>query len=1578
MYLLWIFSDRHQRGKAFRLPAVANWSGRLDISKDILYGVDGVYLPVTAENNRWNIYLPEGYAWEGAEGNAQELNHEGVYRLKGEQGSLVIMASLSTKETTVLHKYCFSGREYRIGKQPGNDICYDQRLVSGNHGTITAANGQLMYADYSSNGSWVNGSYLRGQTTALKSGDTIFIAPALTLVVTGDFFAVNMPEGLTVNASAWEQRQANRQAPADLPMTQQYHRSPRLMQQPNVEDIVIDPPIERDRDRSVPVWLAIGPSMTMILPMLVSSVVMGRSMGASLVMMGTSSALSIMWSSINRKYTAKEKAIAEENRQQICQQYYAEQEEKLIAETEREKKRLNMLYLPVRECVKLPTTNDHRLWERLPRHEDFLTVRLGVGEKLLPSHINVQKQKINLVDDPLRHRPQELKDRYQVMKDAPIVLDPKQHQIIGVLGNSSSPWLMQSVVAQIAATHSYHDVRMIILYNERDAEQWKFTHRLPHVYAADDRTLRLSVCHPRAIDEVLSYFEEVLHYREDMKSVKTEEDDGEKNAGPQLPWYIFVVMDPKLVEEHPVFRYMTKPGLGVTMLMQTENMESLPKDCGLIVNAGTELGTIYHADGSTIGVQFEQATMSELQSFARGINNFRIKEMTGDTSIPSLVTFLETYGVRKVTDIDICHNWNENHAWQSIRTTIGFKAGSAPFVLDISDKNHGPHGLIGGTTGAGKSVLLQSFIMSLALNYSPTEIQFILIDYKGGGTSESFRGLPHVAGIIDSSQGARTIFRALASIRGEIKRREVIFKEAGVNNIDDYMKMCNADPNELSLGHLIIVVDEFAELKKEEPEFMNELVSAARVGRSLGMHLVLATQKPGNSVSAEIDANSRFRICLRVASPSDSNELIKHPDAAYLKGMGRCYVKVGSDELYEQVQTSWSGATYNPEALRPEEEPRVLNEAGQPLKFRKRKQQVESKEKPKQEIDVVLDYISETCDKFQYDHARPLWLDEMHETLRLEEVCEMFEQPMWNGEKWPVNPSERLTVLYGMADDVGNQRRIRAEINFAELRNVFVSGLSGAGKTVLLQTLAVGLATQYSPDEVNIYVFSLTSTMLKSLKELPHVGDVVYGDEPDEQIRLMRLLYNEGERRKKLFQELSTDNFLQYNRTAESKGMKKLPAIVVMVDRMQQIRDWDGNRQAVVLERFYEMLGSSASQGIYFVITGLKRSELQTKYDAFVTGLALLQNEREDYAAALGTRIPSDWGGIREYPGRGLMAVNDKEAKEVFLYELQTAAYASTTSDQERAEAVANLGRKMTRVWTGDVPPQIARIPKEPSFAGFMQEEKTRDTLAQPFTLPLGYHKSLGEVVAIRQTEFYSGLIIGPKKSGKSNLIKIMALEMQQKGYQVLLIGAEDMRAWGEAHGITTFAHGSIEWLIARDRVAAEIGSRGRALQAAAAVSAKEKQRVADSFCGIAILIDDLDKFITSYEANDGSAEMVKRRKDMLAFIAFCVADNEKIASYKLFTYATISRAKCSIDMRSKDPFRTMWAVSRGIMLQGVSQETDPYRVASLLPELKKESTLPLGEGVLVQDDNAVRLVIPKLEAEKPAGESPGDEAVEA
>ncbi|GJM70468.1 hypothetical protein HMSSN036_26840 [Paenibacillus macerans] len=274
-------------------------------------------------------------------------------------------------------------------------------------------------------------------------------------------------------------------------------------------------------------------------------------------------------------------------------------------------------------------------------------------------------------------------------------------------------------------------------------------------------------------------------------------------------------------------------------------------------------------------------------------------------------------GARAAGEVDVASRWIRNKPFKGMSVPIGVKAGGNPFYLDMHETGHGPHGLVAGTTGSGKSELLQSIIISLALNYHPHDVVFVLIDYKGGGMADVFKGIPHLVGTITNLGGNETT-RALLSIKSELMRRQRVFSEYGVNNIDRYQKLYysrsrSEQASMPAIPHLIMIADEFAELKQDQPDFMKELVSAARVGRSLGVHLILATQKPAGVVDDQIWSNSKFKICLKVQDETDSKDVIKRPDAAMIKEPGRAYIQVGHDEIFELFQSAYSGADYDPE-----------------------------------------------------------------------------------------------------------------------------------------------------------------------------------------------------------------------------------------------------------------------------------------------------------------------------------------------------------------------------------------------------------------------------------------------------------------------------------------------------------------------------------------------------------------------------------------------------------------------------------------------------------------------------------------
>lgn len=1544
--MLHIWMKFNNRGKGFYLPDQQNWAGQIALDQADTNWSRRVVFQARVLEGQWFLGLPMGgYKWDDYSGDDERaINDRAHMSLSGKYGKIDVIVSVCEKKETIYKKYAFPiNAALVLGRDPQANICMTHPFTSSKHGMIKRVNPvTCTYTDISENGTYINGALIKGRSQQLSFGDKIEVLDGLSIRFLNDVLAINQPGFLDAVTGIQEcdvTQSHNETAPvnnAQQSVYIEYHRSPRRFQKANEETLEIEAPLPKTVDKETPILLQIGPSLTMILPMLMMTLVMDRA-AAGLVMVGTSAVLAVSWGVLNRKHRRKQNAVDEETRIAMCRQYYDEVEATLLAETERERARLTYNFLSVQQCADLPQAKSNRLWERMPSHGDFLAMRLGLGELRLPRPVQYPKDKLSLIEDPLRHEPKRLYDTYSMLQDVPIRINSGKNPVIGVLGNQKKPWMMQSLVLQAAANHSYHDVRIAIIHKPEESNHWKWAKWLPHVFSSDDRNLRMVVSEQSSIHTVFSYLDSILSIRADS-AAEAENEAGEDSANDsivytgQLPYFLIFVTDPSLISNQPIMRYMSSSNLGFSLIVQSENLGMLPKESKLIIEANNQLGSVYSAQGDVMGVRYDDITEAQLQGFARSIAPYRENDAGESSAIPTYVTFMDVYNARSVDELDIWRYWNENLPYEGIKSYIGLRAGAQPFALDVSDKYHGPHGLIAGTTGAGKSVLLQSYILSLAINYNPTEVQFILIDYKGGGTSDSFRGLPHVAGVIDNLQGESAIFRALASLNGEIKRRLAIFKDVGVNNIDDYMKLFNQDPDETPLSHMIIIVDEFAELKQEQPEFMHELVSAARVGRSLGFHLILATQKPSNSVSDEIAANTRFRICLRVASKSDSSEMLHRPDAAYLKGMGRCFVQVGNDEIFEQVQTSFSGAEYNPQALRPEEEPRMLNEAGQPIIIKKKKSAKDRSIKKFTELDAVMARIAEVMALHKVSPAKRLWLDELAKLVMLETIPEV-SRLMYEGGVWPasVDHPTDIKAYYAMADNVTLQTYEQVAIDFTNNKNHMLVGLSGTGKTVALQTIAVSLALTYTPDQLNIYVFSLTSRVLSCLGDLPHVGDIVFEDELDEQIMLINMLKKEDDRRRELFAKLSTDSFVQYNKavSASSGKYQTEPAIVVLVDRMEQLRDWEMQKKGIELQTFYDLLREATSRGIYFVLTGISKNELPMKYHSYISGVALHLADRGDYADVINTRM-SELVNINECAGRGMYKDDNG------VLEMQIALYKTAESDALRADLIRELGLDMTSHWHGRLPMAVPRIPEHPTLAALLEHPSAMAMMRAKTQLPIGYSKDTTLPAMVDLSTYWSFLILGDIKSGKTNMVKFLADVFHRKGADVYLIGGETLRAWGKGENMKVYAHRDTRWHEDYIEINNLLKTRSEAKADLDEVERKP----------IAVLLDDIEVFIDQNTKWDGSADMFRRMSDWI------------VHAQGLGVHVIASTSvKGMKNQSSSSIVRSFIAEKRAFLLQGVFGDGNPFGI--MLPFGQKEQQMPIGEGILLDKREMSNMAFP-------------------
>ena len=415
------------------------------------------------------------------------------------------------------------------------------------------------------------------------------------------------------------------------------------------------------------------------------------------------------------------------------------------------------------------------------------------------------------------------------------------------------------------------------------------------------------------------------------------------------------------------------------------------------------------------------------------------------------------YNVGRVEQLNCLNRWEDNDPISSLSVPVGIDQNGEIFKMDIHEKAYGPHGLVAGTTGSGKSEWIVTYILSLAVNFNPDEVQFVLIDYKGGGLAKSFENeemhikLPHLAGTITNLDKSE-IFRSIAAIESELKRRQAMFNDAreklkeGSMNIYKYQQFYRKGLLDEPLSHLLIICDEFAELKQQQPEFMEQLISTSRIGRSLGIHLILATQKPSGVVNEQIWSNSKFKVCLKVQDKNDSNEILKKPDAAFLKQTGAFYLQVGNDDYYNLGQSAWAGAKYYPSDIikkQIDDSIQYIDNIGHTIGSFKEEDKKENQENQGEELLNIVSYISDLTKQIPLK-APQLWLPNIPAKIYLADIMKKYNKV----SKGRYN----YEIAIGEYDEPRKQMQGLLIIDLAE-GNVAIMGQGGSGVENLISTM---------------------------------------------------------------------------------------------------------------------------------------------------------------------------------------------------------------------------------------------------------------------------------------------------------------------------------------------------------------------------------------------------------------------------------------------------------------------------------------------------------------------------------------------
>lgn len=1436
----------------FIIPETNGSNHRIILDQCIFGTVENVELYVDIVGKAWRFAGVSENCSASAKGLSpgQLIRSGSTIYLSAGTTQIVITAIEFTPDIGCLKKYSVEHAScVSIGTGSENDIIIENNpLVSRNHAALTFDSGYCTVTDYSSNGVFVNGRRVH-KSQRLAYGDCVFLF-GTQIIWLGNILAIGGKSGRTHCSLPKPNQQIGGigNGPSKTPRIdkQYFRRSPRDLPQFFAEKIEIEAPPQPQKSAKRPLLLTVGPSLTMVLPMIVGTciAVLG-SRGSStylytgIIIAALSAIIGTAWALINLKYSTRQELEAERVRVDKYKEYLTLVEQKILKYYTYNSQNLNYIYPDAARCAQYDQSS-FELWNRNPSHKDFLYLRLGAGVRPFQCPIIVPQQKFSLTEDQLAAKPGELQSKYKTLKNVPLGIDLKGKTLVGVVGQSreKSAGILRDLVIQAAANICYTDLKMVFLFDgsvPSDQAMWSFARWLPHTWSVDHK-IRYYATDETERSEVCFSLANTLRVRAETASGTGAED--------KRPYYIVFVSAPELLEGMPVSKYLLdqNDGLGVTTILFAERIEQFPNRCVDIIQDCGDFSGIFNAE---LGIQarehieFDRIAADDAELFARRLSAIEVRESESGGEIPEFLSFLQLYHANSPQELNVTERWMKNRTYETLRVPIGQKAGGTVLNLDIHENYHGPHGLVAGTTGSGKSETLQTYILSLAVNFSPNDVAFFLIDFKGGGMANLFGDLPHTAGCISNLSGNQ-IHRAMVSIKSENRRRQRIFNEFAVNHIDQYTKLVKSGEAAAPIPHLFIIIDEFAELKRDEPDSMRELISVAQVGRSLGVHLILATQKPSGTVDDNIWSNTRFRLCLRVQDRQDSNDVLHKPDAAYLTQAGRCYLQVGSDELYELFQSAWSGAPYrdDPSGAKAElaclrsstgqpaiagnsqrakrlEQGKLLwltvllscahsaaaqagvsldhaaddrtflrclygniKDAGYELApnpvstarildfiytcdqmrdaalttdqvvlaaisdFRQRKKPL-PEPKEQTQLTAVVSHLAQIASSALNDRTKfRLWLPILPREIFL---FDFFREPAYDGEQWPRSPSVgSLSAPVGIYDDPENQSQDPLTINLGEVGNLAVCGATASGKSVFLQTLLYALVNKYAPEQLSIYALDYSNHMLEPFSQLPHVGGIVFDHDLDKTEKLFVLLANLMAERKRLFQGGS---YAQY---VKSSGWTA-PYVVVVIDNYASFREKTDNKfegDLITLSR------EGMNYGISLVITagGFGTGELQNRIaDNFRSVICLELGDHFKYAEVLRTRA-IDVLPEANIKGRGLANVNGR------VLEFQTALALPAVDDYDRGEKLRVCFSEMSRTWSGPCARKIPVIPSDPTWSDFLAYEDIGNTSrSAPGMLPFAWDAKDASIAAIALSKTYCWLITGRARTGKSNLLKVLA-----------------------------------------------------------------------------------------------------------------------------------------------------------------------------------------------------------------------------
>ncbi|MER7797329.1 FtsK/SpoIIIE domain-containing protein [Microbacterium sp. NPDC096154] len=1023
---------------------------------------------------------------------------------------------------------------------------------------------------------------------------------------------------------------------------------------------------------------------------------------------------------------------------------------------------------PVAEVFEHAMRLGPMLWTRRPEHWNFLAVRLGSCRAESRNSIQDRDEQDGLPE--YIERVERLRERYRYVDDVPVLDSLRAAGSLGVAGPSGAAAdAMRGIAVQLFGLHAPNEVVTVAFADADWTPELEWLKWLPHTTSETSpfKDLPLADSAPTSA-ALLSALEEYVlrsgakpshrgpfpeHWNPMKYGTDVNRAGNESDAKVQVSVIVFVTNDAPVDRARLTQVLELGADVGVHAVFVAPTVASLPAACRSFVDVSEGLeharvGLVRNGDLYE-NVRVEGVSNAYMQMLARRLAPVvDASTVIHDASdIPNSVMFLSLVGHEIAEEpAAVVERWRQNNTILdrsgatrprlkkagNLRAIIGQGASDA-MTLDL--RSQGPHALVGGTTGAGKSEFLQAWVLGMASAHSPDRVTFLFVDYKGGSAFADCVDLPHCVGLV-TDLSPHLVRRALTSLRAELHYREHLFNRKKAKDLLELEK--RQDPE--CPPALVLVIDEFAALAGEVPEFVDGVVDIAQRGRSLGIHLIMATQRPAGVIKDNLRANTNLRVALRMADESDSRDVVDDTVAASFPPSipGRAIAKTGPGRLVP-FQSAYAGGWTRDDEVQIAEVRVAELRFGSIVEWEPdRPAESDSHDEdlgPNDQKRVVTTLVR-AADLAGLPRPRRPWLDDLAHVVDLRDL--------------PVEGD--ALICLGLADLPERQQQNPVHFTPDRDGSLLIYGTSGSGKSTVLKTIATAAGMRPERGSAHVYGLDFASGALGVLTRLPHVGSIVDGDDAERIQRLMRTLDRELDRRSAAFSAANAANLTEYRDLVDPS----MPRIILLIDNFPEFKkEWEITAaRAPFYQVFMRVLGEGRPLGVHAVITADRSGAVPTAVAANMSRRVVLRMAEQNQYTILG--VAKDILDEQSSPGRAI----------VDNHEVQMAVLGGTTNVAEQSKALDVLAERLRAEGVAELP-EIGALPTEvsasamPATAGGLPVFGIADDTLEPRGFdPVG-----------------SFVITGPPQSGKTNALKALVAAVERFDPEVKLFHFGSRRA---------------------------------------------------------------------------------------------------------------------------------------------------------------------------------------------------------